>query len=285
MHPQDTMPQPPVCPICARPIPAQGIKRKNKFCSRQCSGAAARLIRHRRTIEERFWSLVDRSGECWVWVGSRFSNGYGQFRIGGRSVGAHRVAWELTNGPIPNGLHICHHCDNPPCVRPSHLFAGTHSVNMQDAMNKGRALNLGRFLREHPERVARGDRSGARLHPESIVRGDRHGAHLHPERRPWGDRNGSRLHPEKLARGERHGSQTHPERVARGEHHGLRQHPERAQRGEARPNAKLTEDNVRMIRQVRAAGQATRRELAASLGVSEGLIRLVELGKIWRHVS
>jgi hypothetical protein len=95
----------------------------------------------RRSLEERFWSKVDRSGECWMWVASLASTGYGQFYDKPRRrtpIGAHRVAWELANGPIPAGLQVLHRCDNPPCVRPDHLFIGTVSDNMRDMYAKGR---------------------------------------------------------------------------------------------------------------------------------------------------
>lgn len=84
-----------------------------------------------------FWSMVAKSDGCWVWTGTRWSTGYGRL-VGGRA--AHRVAWELTNGPIPRGLLVCHHCDNPPCCRPDHLFLGTSKDNAMDASAKGRLL-------------------------------------------------------------------------------------------------------------------------------------------------
>lgn len=84
------------------------------------------------TPEERFWSKVSKStpDSCWEWVGSK-SNGYGQVRIGGRLRFAHRVSWELANGPIPDGLVIDHRCVNPACVNPRHLRVVTVSQNGQ----------------------------------------------------------------------------------------------------------------------------------------------------------
>ena len=88
---------------------------------------------------ERFWSKVDRSGgpdACWPWTtaGRVIDGEYGKFRL----RGAHRVSWELANGPIPDGLCVLHRCDNPPCVRPDHLWIGTKKDNIRDAMSKGR---------------------------------------------------------------------------------------------------------------------------------------------------
>lgn len=91
-----------------------------------------------RAIADRFWSKVDKSGECWVWTAHRRHHGYGAFFLNGKAQSAHRVAWELTYGPIPSGRSVLHACDNPPCVRPEHLSLGTHTDNMRDASSKGR---------------------------------------------------------------------------------------------------------------------------------------------------
>ncbi len=88
---------------------------------------------------KRFWSKVDKSGECWLWTASRKPNGYGQFTKKPLVFYAHRVAYEATYGPIPDGLNVCHRCDNPPCVRPDHLFLGTPLDNTRDKIAKGRA--------------------------------------------------------------------------------------------------------------------------------------------------
>lgn len=88
---------------------------------------------------KRFWSHVDKSGDCWLWTGSRDKDGYGRVKgPTGRLLRAHRVAWEITYGDLPVNMLVCHRCDNPGCVRPTHLFLGTQSVNMQDAEQKGR---------------------------------------------------------------------------------------------------------------------------------------------------
>jgi predicted XRE-type DNA-binding protein len=91
------------------------------------------------SIETRLWSKVDKSGECWIWKGSTAS-GYGQIQHNGKMKRVHRLAWELENGEIPEGLEVLHNCpgrDNPLCVRLKHLWLGTHKENMHDRDNKG----------------------------------------------------------------------------------------------------------------------------------------------------
>jgi len=96
-------------------------------------------------LEERFWSKVDKSGDCWVWTAATFKGGYGQFRASKTRVSAHRFSYELVKGPIPDGMGVCHTCDNPPCVNPDHLFAGDQGVNLRDCTDKGRHVGNKRF--------------------------------------------------------------------------------------------------------------------------------------------
>lgn len=97
---------------------------------------------------DRFFDRTENS--CWEWKGSRFGSGYGQFFAGyaedGRrlNIHAHRFAYELNFGPIPEGHYILHRCDNPPCVNPEHLFLGTQTDNVHDMFAKGRARPKGR---------------------------------------------------------------------------------------------------------------------------------------------
>lgn len=89
----------------------------------------------------RFWSKVNIPADptaCWEWQGTKTRKGYGQLGTAGRAQYAHRVSWELHNGTIPNGLIVCHRCDNPPCVNPTHLFLGSYTDNLKDALAKHR---------------------------------------------------------------------------------------------------------------------------------------------------
>jgi len=116
------------------------------------------------TLHDRFWSKVDKSGDCWIWTGARDGKGYGMFWFRGRAHRAHRVAWALSHGELTNGLQALHHCDNPPCVRPSHLFAGTNDDNMADKHAKGREARLvGTLNGAYGKSWNHGNRHAARL--------------------------------------------------------------------------------------------------------------------------
>lgn len=91
-----------------------------------------------RTKPPAFWPRVQISDGCWEWQGSRSGYGYGTMKIAGAVVYAHRFSWELHFGLIPPRMFVCHHCDNPPCVRPDHLFVGTATDNARDRNAKGR---------------------------------------------------------------------------------------------------------------------------------------------------
>ena len=83
-------------------------------------------------VELRFWDKVDKSGDCWEWTASRGTSGYGQIRANGRPVVAHRVAYELTHGAVPEGVELDHLCHNRGCVNPDHLRVVSHKENMEN---------------------------------------------------------------------------------------------------------------------------------------------------------
>lgn len=89
----------------------------------------------------RFWEKVEKTEDgCWLWMFSLNKKGYGKYSIKNGWMFAHRFVWEITYGPIPDGMFVLHECDTPACCRPDHLFLGTHQDNMTDRAAKGRGL-------------------------------------------------------------------------------------------------------------------------------------------------
>jgi hypothetical protein len=148
------------CKHCQKPFyakPYEIAKGERKYCSKPCEDGGAR----QREID-RFWSYVIKTDGCWGWKAALNKDGYGRFSSAQtatspkRNLSAHRYAWELAHGPIPEGMEVLHHCDTPPCTRDEHLFLGTKLDNVADAVSKGRQ--------------ARGERSNTAILTEEQVR-------------------------------------------------------------------------------------------------------------------
>jgi hypothetical protein len=152
------------------------------------------------TIEDRFWAKVEKTDGCWVWRGTTGHRGYGRVHVpdSTRLVFAHRQSWAMAYGPIPDGTQVLHRCDNPPCVRPEHLFLGDQADNIADMVAKGR-------------------------------------------------------------------------------------HARAAAHGESNAHAKLTDEAVRELRGLRAAGWPLK-DLSARFGVGVSRVSAIALGQGWRHV-
>ncbi len=128
-------------PGCIRPFRALGLCATHWGRQRYRGGLLGGFPAYDKgtpTAQDRFWAKVDQSGNCWLWTGAAAKiGGYGQLRYNGRLHLAHRLSYEWNVGPIPPGIEVCHSCDIGACVRPDHLFLGTHHANMLDAAAKG----------------------------------------------------------------------------------------------------------------------------------------------------
>lgn len=119
-------------------------RRRTRFCSRKCSAKINPPPRpKRKPLADRFWQKVDRSGgvdACWLWTGSTDEHGYGLVRRDDQRLErAHRVVLRLAGFGIPAGMRALHHCDNPPCCNPAHIYVGTPKANALDREVRGRS--------------------------------------------------------------------------------------------------------------------------------------------------
>ena len=128
-----------------------------RFCSRACYDASGVKRYSPEEAVAAFWAKVDKDSHtegCWLFMGFRKWDGYGWLSRMGKYMTAHRYAWILTHGKPPDGMHILHQCDNPPCCNPAHLRLGTHAENMAECKERGRHHN-GAMDKPvlHPDRV------------------------------------------------------------------------------------------------------------------------------------
>lgn len=124
------------CKTCDKLFKKRVCRKSNLFCSKKCYAQ-----HYTQPIEERFWShVIINDNGCWEWAAS-FRGQYGKIKIKGKHYSSHRISFYLENGYLPEHMLVCHKCDNPKCVRPDHLFLGTHKDNSQDMVSKGRRRN------------------------------------------------------------------------------------------------------------------------------------------------
>lgn len=272
-------------------------------------------------LDKRFWRKVIRlEDDCWLWTGNRNGKDYGVFFFKGQVRTASRIAWFLTFGVIPKGMCVCHKCDNPICVRPSHLFLADNAGNMQDKIRKGRQRtrsflpSLVKVPPRHEAIILEWKRNGpVRRFWEKVEIGNscwlwtagktpngygKHkvcrttiGAHrfsyeLHYGKVPAGMLvchrcdNPICVRPDHLFLGTP--ADNMADKVRKGRQAKGKQLNLPSVCGERNPNAKLMFAQVTMIREEHASGRTSYRLLAERFGVSKGMIAFIVRGENWR---
>lgn len=214
--------------------------------------------------EKRLWSKINilSTNKCWEWQGTKTTAGYGVIRINYELKYAHRTVWEINNKTaIPKKGVICHHCDNPACCNPGHLFLGTQADNLDDAREKGRL------------RVMKGQGHYNAKLTEDDIRKIRYLGSVDVTRKEIGKRfDVSRMTITDILN-KRTWAHIDPEWES----------PQSKKKGHSHPNAKLTEDDVREIRKL-SAGGLSQRKIATQFSVSRGTIEPILKGRTWKHV-
>lgn len=198
---------------------------------------------------------------CFEWQMHRVTYGYGGISVNGKARLAHRVSFEVFRGPIPNGMYVCHKCDNPPCINPSHLFVGTQLDNMRDAAEKNR--------------VRHGDKNGrAKLTGANVIEVCRRysDGEMVDAIASWFGVSRSAIYD--IVNGKKWAKTSKPviERRPIGSP------------GMKNPMAKLTDDDVREIRSLNESGASTR-ALARMFGIGSTQSHEICSRKSWKHIS
>jgi hypothetical protein len=224
----------------------------------------ARSAAFEKDAEARFWLQVKSSSDgCWEFAPNRADPSYRKISVDGRYIYAHRYSWTLHNGEVPEGHDVCHRCDNPKCVRPDHLFIETHRNNMLDAVEK--------------RRIAHGSRVGSSKLVDEDVR-----EMFALRSKGWTCKQiSSHIGISEI-------SVNHILNGRNWKHLGLSQPDNIVQltqaRGERMGSAKLSEDQVREIFEMRANGEL-QRTIAEKFGLSQSHVSTILAGKRWAHVQ
>lgn len=212
----------------------------------------------------RFWGKVCITEKCWEWKAGKMKDGYGRFAVQGKVFPAHRIAYAVANQEDPGDLVVCHQCDNPSCVNPSHLFLGTVADNLNDCLGKGR---------REPKRGEMGAKASmsnedAKSIRDQFAHGNMSVAEL---AQAYGVH---RLTAQRIINGTIYKTAGGP--ITRGKR--------RSTAGGRNGRARLTEDLVRTLRNQFAQGK-TVLSLSREMGLPESTISNVAKGKTWKSVS